>query len=129
MSATPDHPPASAAGEDLQPVLDWHTAVNEQDLDLARATADGSIAVGGPQGTAVGVEVFLDWIRRVGIRLEPTSWHPVDAGTVVVGQDATWETGEPQQVATLFRVAGGRVTAALRFPTVQAALDAVVTTS
>lgn len=64
----------------------------------------------------------------MGIHLEPVAWHPVDETTVVVEQDATWRgQGEtkpgaaPARVATLFRTGAGRVTAALRFDSVQAA--------
>lgn len=43
---------------------------------------------------------------------------------MVVEEDATWpENQKPTRVATVFRVAGGKVTAALRLPELRAALD------
>lgn len=43
---------------------------------------------------------------------------------MVVGEDTTWpENQTPTCVATVFRVADGKVTAALRLPDLRAALD------
>ena len=109
----------------------WHRAVNDGDADAARAVAADDVDVGGPRGTATGVDAFTDWVRRSGAHLEPVSWHPVDATTVVVEQDATWpgraDAGAgraPVRVATLFRVDGQRVARAVRFDDLHAALIA-----
>ncbi|NYH53152.1 MULTISPECIES: nuclear transport factor 2 family protein [Nocardiopsis] len=104
------------------PVRDWHTAVNGRDLTAARAVVDPSVRIGGPKGSARGVEVLLDWIRGSGIRLVPVAWHDVDDERVVVEQDATWpdraDSGPdeaPRRTATLFEVRHGLVTAVLRY--------------
>jgi hypothetical protein len=120
--------------EDWAPVREWHRAVNDGDIDALRAVACADIVMGGPKGEAVGVATLLAWVEHAGIRLDPVSWHPVDEETVVVEQDATWpgnpateptEPGaRPVRVATLFRLAGGYVAAALRFDDLHAALSA-----
>mgnify|MGYP001171177916 CR=1 FL=1 len=52
------------------------------------------------------------------------AWHPVGERLMVVEQDATWpQSQEPVRVATVFRVAGGKVTAALRLPDLRQALE------
>lgn len=120
-----------AQAEPWIPVHVWHRAVNDQDTDTAREVASDRIVMGGPRGQAVGVEAFIDWIGQAGIHLRPVSWHPVDSSTVVVEQDATWP-GNPQagadhgamRVATLFRLDNGRITAALRFDDLHAAVIA-----
>lgn len=102
-------------------VEEWHRAVNERDADAARRIAAPDIEVGGPKGGARGIGVLLDWIDRAGIRLDAVAWHPVSPGVLVVEQDARWpgraDTGPAApavRTATLFTVAGGRITAALR---------------
>jgi hypothetical protein len=122
-----------------QPVRAWHRAVNDGDLDAARAAVTDEVKVGGPNGAASGVEVFVDWVRRSGIRLEPVAWHPVDRERVIVEQDATWpgrpdarpaagQDPAPTRVATLFEVSAGRVAAALRFPSLAEARRGAGTT-
>ena len=59
-----------------------------------------------------------------GIKLTPRSWHPISARLMVVEEDATWpESTAPARVATVFRVAGDKVTASLRLPDLKSALD------
>lgn len=117
--------------EDWKPVREWHRIVNERDIEAARRVVTDDMTVGGPRGKAMGRDSFIDWIGHAGIRLEPVSWHPVDADTIVVEQDATWPDREdsnpedpPVRLATLFRLAGDRVAVALRFDTLHDALDA-----
>jgi hypothetical protein len=46
---------------------------------------------------------------------------------MVVEEDATWPDGqEPVRVATVFRVTGEKVTAALRLPNLASALDLAI---
>ena len=66
------------------PVRDWHAAVSGRDLTAAKAVVDPDVRIGGPKGSAQGVEVFLDWVRDSGVRLEPVGWHTVDEHRVVV---------------------------------------------
>jgi hypothetical protein len=119
------------------PVRDWHAAVSARDLMAAKAVAAPDIRVGGPRGSAQGVDAFLDWVRDSGIRIEPVGWHTVDEHRVVVEQDAAWpgraDSGPdaaPVRIATLFEVRHGLITAALRYDEgVEAALDAARRTS
>ncbi|MDA8368452.1 MAG: hypothetical protein M0026_01100 [Nocardiopsaceae bacterium] len=61
---------------------------------------------------------------RSGIKLTPRSWHPVSERLMVVEEDATWpESTDSTRVATVFRAAAGKVTAALRLPDLKAALE------
>lgn len=106
-------------------VLAWHEAVDAGDRDRAIDVVGDPVVVLGPRGAGpISPTDFADWIDRSGIRLEPRSWHAVSDELVVVEQDATWPTSpEPTRVATVFRVRNGHVTAALRLPTLQEALD------
>jgi hypothetical protein len=105
-------------------IVNWHHAINTADLGRARQTVSDPIVVSGPKGSsAISAEEFTDWMIHSGIRLEPVNWHPVSGDIAVVEQDATWpEAPDPVRVATMFRTAGGRVSAALRFPDVEQAL-------
>ncbi|MFT4037378.1 MAG: hypothetical protein QM692_04300 [Thermomicrobiales bacterium] len=96
----------------------WHDAVNTANLEQARRVVSDPVVVNGPHGSgAISATDFADWITRSGIRLQPVSWHPVAERIVVVEQDATWpEAPEPARVATVFRLTGDHVSAALRFP-------------
>ncbi|MEU6998742.1 hypothetical protein [Nonomuraea sp. NPDC046570] len=103
----------------------WHEAVNRADLDAARLAVADQIVVNGPKGAgAVTPDGFADWIIRSGIQMRPRSWHPISDRVLVVEQDARWPQNEAwSRVATAFRVTGDRVSAALRFPDLRAALE------
>lgn len=103
----------------------WHAAVNAGDLCRAAAAVTAPIVVLGPKGAGpITPGQFADWVERSGIRLVPRSWHPVSTRLMVVEQDATWPAAEtPARVATLFRVSGEQVSAALRLPDLHAALE------
>ena len=53
----------------------------------------------------------------------PHSWQPISDRLMVVEQHATWLGNQkPTPVATVFRVKGSKVTAALRLPDLRSAL-------
>ncbi len=106
-------------------INEWHTAVNAGDLARSAGAVGDPIVVLGPKGAGpISPEQFAQWVQRSGIRLVPRSWHPVSERLMVVEEDATWP-GNPvsTRVATVFRVAGGKVTASLRLPDLRSALD------
>ncbi|MYR35581.1 hypothetical protein GTW20_25790 [Nocardiopsis alba] len=110
----------------IEPAIDeWHTSVNDGDPKRAADAVGNPIVVLGPKGAgSITPEQFADWVERSGIRLIPRSWHPVGERLMVVEQDATWpQSKDPTRVATVFRVAGGKVTAALRLSDLGSALD------
>ncbi|NUR88274.1 MAG: hypothetical protein HOY71_29660 [Nonomuraea sp.] len=106
-------------------VNDWHASVNAGDPAGAARTVGDPIVVLGPKGAGpISPEEFAGWVERSGIRLRPRSWHPISDRLMVVEEDATWPDGAaPARVATVFRVSGGKVTAALRLPDLHQALD------
>ena len=102
----------------------WHERVNAADLDGVRNVITEQLVVSGPRGVGtITAGEFTEWVVRSGIRLEPVSWHAASEHVVVVEQQATWpETEDPMTVATVFRVTGDRVSAALRYPDLEQAL-------
>jgi hypothetical protein len=108
-----------------QAINEWHTGVNAGDLRRSAAAVGDPVVVLGPKGAGpISPDQFADWVDRSGIRLVPRSWHPISERLMVVEEDATWpENQSPTRVATVFRVADGKVTAALRLPDLRSALD------
>lgn len=114
----------------MEPALEaaigeWHASVNEGDLERSARAVGDPIVVLGPKGAgAITPAQFAEWVERSGITLRPRSWHPVGERLMVVEQDASWP-GSPAstRVATVFRVRGGKVTAALRLPDLRQALE------
>ena len=108
-----------------QAINEWHAVVNAGDLGEAASAVGDPIVVLGPKGAGpITSEEFAAWVERSGIRLVPRSWHPISDRLMVVEQDATWpENPKPTCVATVFRVTGSKVTAALRLPDLRSALD------
>ncbi|WP_433208503.1 hypothetical protein ACQP00_43375 [Dactylosporangium sp. CS-047395] len=103
----------------------WHDAVNRRDLEAAQAAVTDPVDVSGPRGAGpIPAAAFAGWIIRSGIRLSPISYHPAGPGSMVVEQEASWDGGEPAQVATLFRVRDGRIALAHRFASLHEALAA-----
>lgn len=114
----------------MEPTLEsainrWHAAVNDGDLTRAEASVSDPIVVLGPKGAGpITSSAFADWVARSGIKLIPRSWHPISDRLMVVEQDATWPANQnPTRVATVFRVTGDVVSAALRLPDLRSALD------
>lgn len=99
--------------------------MNAGDPQLSAQAIGDPIVVHGPQGAGpISPEQFADWTQRSGIRLVPRSWHPVSERLMVVEEDATWHGDQtPTRVATVFRVSGAKVTAALRLSDLKSALD------
>ncbi|RNL62474.1 hypothetical protein EFK50_11930 [Nocardioides marmoriginsengisoli] len=106
-------------------IVEWHASVNSGDLDRSARSVGSTVVVLGPKGAGpLTPSGFADWVERSGIQLTPRSWHPVSDRIMVVEEDATWPASpEPTRVASVFRVADGKVTAALRLPDLRAALD------
>lgn len=110
----------------LAPAIDeWHAAVNARDLPRAAAAVGDPVVVLGPRGAGrIAPADFAGWVERSGISLIPLVRHPVADDLAVVEQDARWpDDPTPVRVATVFRVTGGVVTAALRLPDLGSALD------
>jgi hypothetical protein len=103
----------------------WHRAVNGKDLTAARRAAADPIVVSGPRGTSrITGDQFTDWIVQSGIEMRALTYHPVSDRVVVVEQDVRWPSSTGWTgLATVFRTSGDRVSAALRFPNLDAALD------
>jgi len=106
-------------------ILEWHESVNGGDLERGASAVGDPIVVLGPKGAGpITREQFAEWVQRSGITLVPRSWHPVDERFMVVEEDASWPgSTAPTRVATVFRVAGEKVTAALRLPDLESALE------
>jgi hypothetical protein len=110
----------------LEAAIDeWHTSVNDGDLERSARAVGDPIVVLGPKGAgAITPAQFAKWVERSRIELIPRSWHPVSERLMVVEEDATWpESKEATRVATVFRASDGKVTAALRLPDLQSALE------
>ncbi|MFB9883922.1 hypothetical protein ACFFMN_38930 [Planobispora siamensis] len=106
-------------------INEWHASVNDGDLERSARAVGDSIIVLGPKGVGpITPGQFAQWVERSGITLQPRSWHPVGERLMVVEEDAAWPGSEaPTRVATVFRVADGKVTAALRLPDLKQALE------
>lgn len=106
-------------------IIEWHASVNGGDPERSARAVGDPVVVLGPKGAGpITPAQFAEWVARSGITLVPRSWHPVSERLMVVEEDAVWPGSTvPTRVATVFRVAGEKVTAALRLPDVRAALD------
>lgn len=106
-------------------IAEWHTSVNDGDLERSARAVGDPIVVLGPKGAgAITPAQFAEWVERSRITLVPRSWHPVGERLMVVEEDATWPgSKEATRVATVFRAHDGKVTAALRLPDLRSALE------
>ncbi|MFI7705430.1 hypothetical protein [Nonomuraea sp. NPDC049480] len=106
-------------------INEWHASVNDGDLERSARAVGDPIVVLGPKGAGpITPRQFAEWVERSGITLHPRSWHPISERLMVVEEDATWpESKASTRVATVFRVADGKVTAALRLPDLKQALE------
>jgi ketosteroid isomerase-like protein len=104
-------------------VLAWHDFLNAGDMDGVLSLSSDDVEVGGPRGSGRGADLLRDWFVRAGVRLDPTRTFAEDH-TVVVEQSAQWHGGEPQVVASVFRVRDGKIESVIRFPDLGSAFEA-----
>jgi ketosteroid isomerase-like protein len=111
---------------EIQTVTAWHEALNSADVDRLVALSHPEVEVGGPRGTARGAQILREWVDRANILLEPLRvFHEAD--TVVVEQEAEWQSADPggrQRGASVFVVRDGLVTGVVRYPDLASAMRA-----
>jgi ketosteroid isomerase-like protein len=107
----------------------WLAAVNAGDADAALAVTSPDVSIVGPRGTATGHEVLRAWLGHAGATFSTRAVY-ARGDRVVVAQHGVWRdaatggvTGE-REVATRFRVEGGRVAELERYDDLAAALRA-----
>lgn len=98
----------------------WHEALNSGDTERLAGLVSDDVEIGGPRGTAHGLDVLIDWVGRSQIKMVPTDWYQ-RGETVVVCQQATWPTedgtpGIPQKVGTVFVIRDNRIEQIARYP-------------
>ena len=108
-------------------VQDWQDAANRQDIDRLVELSDPQIEIVGPRGSGYGLQLLRDWLGRAGLTLD-TQRIFVRDNVVVMAQHAVWRsvetgtvTGEAD-IASRFRVEGGRIGQYARFDSLAAAL-------
>jgi hypothetical protein len=110
-------------------VAKWQEAANRQDIERLLALSDLDIEVVGPRGGGRGHQLLRDWMGRAGLSLTTLRAFARD-DIVVLAQHGVWrsaETGEvigEQDLASLFRVGGGRVVRFARYDGLDEALAA-----
>lgn len=106
----------------------WQDAANRQDVERLLELSDPNIEIIGPRGSGHGRELLRAWLSRAGLTLETQQIFVRDT-VVVLRQHGVWrsvETGDEMGAADLasrFRVAGGRVIQYARYESLQSALD------
>jgi limonene-1,2-epoxide hydrolase len=117
-------PPAAA-----DVVRAWLAAVNRGDEGAAVERTTPDVRLVGPRGVATGHDALRAWLRHAGATFETQATH-AGGDAVVVAQRGVWRdaaTGAvvgTADVATRFRVAGGRVAEVERYDDAAAALRA-----
>jgi limonene-1,2-epoxide hydrolase len=105
----------------------WQNAANRHDIKRLLELSDPTIEIVGPRGTARGHQILQEWVSRAGLRLETFRTFAKD-GIVVMAQHGTWLSeatkGEESKVdvATVFRVADGKVVYLARYDSLEEAL-------
>ena len=110
--------PASYGSPEIQTVNAWHEALNNGDVERLVALSHPDVEVGGLKGSAHGDQTLREWVDRANIRLEFGRTFG-EADTVVVEQEAVWQSAEPgevQAVASVFVLSDGLVTSVMRYP-------------
>jgi hypothetical protein len=112
----------------LMVVAAWLEAVNRQEVDHLLELSAHEIEIVGPRGVGHGHQLLREWLKRAGAQFETEQTFARDQH-VVVAQHGVWrspETGEvigQADVASLFRVDGGRVTHYARYDRLDEALE------
>ncbi len=111
----------------LAVVQAWQEAANRQDGDSLVGLSAPDVEVVGPRGSGRGHQLLRDWLARAGLTLE-TRRAFARGDAVVLTQRAVWRSAEAggvageREVASRFRVSGGRVAQVARHDDLGAAL-------
>jgi hypothetical protein len=114
--------------ETVNVVETWQEAANEQDVEKLLELSDPNIEIVGPRGVARGHQIFTEWLRRAGLRLETYQTFAKN-DVVVMAQHGTWRSAATNNerskadVATVFRVANGKVIYLARYDSLEEALS------
>jgi len=98
----------------LDLVRAFERAVNAGDVEAAVSLVTDDVEVGGPRGSATGLEVFRGWVAGSGIELETVRFF--GRGDVAVAvQAARWRGDDAvHEVATEFAERDGRISRVVR---------------
>jgi limonene-1,2-epoxide hydrolase len=112
----------------VEVVRAWIHAVNAGDAESALALTSPDVTIVGPRGTAHGHAVLRGWMGSAGATFATRATY-AGGNAVVVAQHGVWrdEAGATRgqaDVATRFRVEGGRVAELARYEDVAEALRA-----
>ena len=99
---------------DVELVRAFERAVNAGDVSAAVSLVTEDVEVGGPRGSAKGLEVFRDWVAGSGIELKTVRLF--GRGDVAVAvQTARWHGDDAvHEVATEFGERDGRICRVVR---------------
>jgi ketosteroid isomerase-like protein len=99
---------------DVDLVRAFERAVGAGDVAAAAALVTDDVEVGGPRGSARGLEVFRGWVAGSGIRLETVRFFARGDVAVAV-QAARWRGDDAvHEVATEFAERDGRICRVVR---------------
>lgn len=113
---------------EIETVQAWQAAANDQDIERLLALSAPDIALIGPRGRGSGHDLLREWVARAGLTL--TTRRIFQRGdAVVLAQRGRWRTAAGDdagnaEVATRFRVRGGRVAELERYDDLDHALAA-----
>lgn len=113
----------------LAVALAWQEAVNDRQVERLVELSDPDIELVGPRGAGRGRQLLRDWLGRAQARFVARRSFARD-NIVVIAQRGVWRdpaTGAPAgdaDLASAFRVAGGRVARFARYDDLDAALAA-----
>jgi SnoaL-like domain len=105
----------------------WQDAANSQDTARLLELSAPAVEIVGPRGAGRGHQLLRDWLGRAGLSLETLRVF-ARGDVVVVAQRGVWrsaETGEvtgEAEIASCFRVEGGRVARFARYDSLDGAL-------
>ncbi|MFC5993857.1 nuclear transport factor 2 family protein [Pseudonocardia hispaniensis] len=99
----------------LDLVRAFEQAVTAGDVEAAAGLVTDDIEVGGPRGSASGLNVFRRWVASSGISLETVQLFG-RGDTAVAVQKASWAaSADVHTVATEFGVRAGRICRVIRY--------------
>jgi limonene-1,2-epoxide hydrolase len=110
-------------------VEEWHTALNNNDVERLTSLVHKDVKIGGPRGSATGIDVLLEWVDRAKVHLIPKRYFHQNEVVVVeeLGQWHSAEKGEmisSQEVASIFIVQQGRIASIMRLDSLKVAFEA-----
>ena len=98
----------------------WHEALNNEDIKTLKSLVAADVKIGGPRGTGQGMHLFLEWIERANITLQPLRFFEKE-NLVLVEELGQWHSHDRSEIVgeskvySIFEIENDQISSIIRY--------------